>query len=75
MTLEPRAHQDREFRGLFVELLLQTHKPEHATRVFVEPDESDVVPVEMAELVHLLRTELGNIGEKPKPQILGADVG
>src|SRR5215813_15114730 len=51
MSLESRAHHDREFRRLFVELLLQAHEPEHLARLFVEPDENDVVPVEMGELL------------------------
>jgi len=38
VPLEPRAYQDREFRGPFVELVLQAHEPEHPTRIFVERD-------------------------------------
>ncbi len=76
MTLDPRAHQNREFRGLFVELVLQAHEPEHLTGVLVERDESHLVPVvEMAELIALLGAELGDARKKPKPQILGADIG
>ena len=76
MTLEARADQDGEFRGYFVKLVLQTHEPEHATGVFIERDESHVVPVvEMAELIALRAAELGNAREKPQPQILGADIG
>ena len=76
MTLEPRAHQDREFRGFFVELVLQAHEPEHVTRIFVERDERHFVPVvEMGELIDLRGAELGNVRKKPKSQILGADVG
>jgi hypothetical protein len=29
----------------------------------------------MAELIALLRAELGDARKKPKPQILGADIG
>ena len=32
VPFEPRAYQDREFRGPFVELVLQAHEPEHLTR-------------------------------------------
>src|SRR5262245_16255133 len=75
VSLEARAHHDREFHRLFVELLLQAHEPQHLARLFVERDENDVVSVEMGELLPLRGAELGNIGEKPKPQILGANVG
>jgi hypothetical protein len=75
VSLEARAHHDREFRRFFVELLLQAHEPEHLARLFLDPNENDVVPVEMGELLALRGAEHGNIGEKPKPQILGADVG
>ena len=75
VTLEPRAYQDREFRGLFVELVLQAHEPEHMTRVFVERDESHfVLVVEMGELIDLRGAELANARKKPKSQILGADI-
>jgi len=44
--------------------------------VSVERDESHLVPVvEMAELIALLGAELGDARKKPKPQILGADIG
>jgi len=76
VPLEPGAYQDREFRGLFVELVFQAHEPRHLPLVFVERDESHFMAVvEMAELIHLLRAELANIRKKPKSEILGADPG
>jgi hypothetical protein len=73
--LTPRAYQDREFRRLFVELVLQTHEPEYATRAFVERDESHFVSVvEVGELFDLRSAELGNACKKPKSQVLGADI-
>jgi hypothetical protein len=76
VPLEPGAYQNREFRGLFVELVLQAHEPEHLARVFVERDESHFVAVvEMAELIHLLGAEFANVRKKPKSEILSADVG
>jgi hypothetical protein len=76
VAFEPRADQDREFRGPFVELVLQAHEPEHLARVFIERDESHFVAVvEMAELIHLLCAELANVRKKPKSEILGADAG
>jgi hypothetical protein len=76
LSLEPRAYQDREFRGLFVKFVLQAHEPEHVTRVFVERDESHFASVvEVGQLIDLRGAELGNACKKPKPQILGADIG
>lgn len=75
-TLEPRADQNREFRGLFIELVVQANEPEHVTRVFVERDEGYGVPIiEMAERIEFRGAELGNARKKPKPQILGVDMG
>src|SRR5262245_40366345 len=76
VTFEPRADQDRKFRGFFVELLLQAHEPEHASCGFVKRDESHfVLIVEMAEFIDLLGTELGDARKKTKSQILGANIG
>src|SRR5579859_2189631 len=75
VSLQPRAHQDGELRGLFVELVSQAHQPEQLSRVGVQRDEGHFVPVvEMPELLQLGGAELGNVRKKPQAQILGADV-
>jgi len=74
--LEPRAHEDREFGGLFIELVLQAYQPEHLARLLVERNESHFVPViGMRELANLGGSEFGNAREKPQPQIFGTDIG
>src|SRR5579864_4698155 len=75
VSLESRAYQDRKFLGLFIELVLQTHEPEHVTGIFIKRDKSHFVPVvEMTELFELGGAELGDARKEAKPQILGADI-
>jgi len=73
VTLEPRAYQDRELRGLFAEFVNQAHEPEHVTRAFVERDESHFVRG-VGQLIDLRGADRGNTPKKPKSQILGADI-
>jgi len=62
-------------RGLFVEFVLQADEPEQAAGVVVERDESHFVAmVELFELLDFRGAEFGDMGKKPKPQILGRHV-
>src|SRR4029077_17533441 len=75
VALESRANQDREFRGLLVELVLQPHQAEHATGALVEREESHFVPVvEMRKLLQLLGDQLGSAPKEAEPQIFRVDI-
>jgi hypothetical protein len=75
VTLKARAHQDREFGSLFIELVFQSHEAKHVARNFVERNESRLVPVvEMGKLVFLCNDKLGNALKEAKLKIAWADI-
>jgi hypothetical protein len=58
-----------------IELIFQAHEAKHVARIFVERNESLLVPVvEMGELVFLCGGKLGNALKEVKLKIAWADI-